>query len=191
MEYLELFIVFVQVGLLSIGGGYAAIPIIRQLVVTQYAWLTEAEFMNLVTIAEMTPGPITLNAATFVGQHMAGLGGAIVATLSSILPSIILVSILTFVYLKFHNLKVLQGVLKQLRPVIIGLILSAFASMFIKAIWGGTWQEISLAKTNIVAIVVFAFSLFVLRFKYTRVSPILILILSGAVGAAMYAFGVA
>lgn len=189
MEYLELFIVFVQVGLLSIGGGYAAIPIIRQLVVEQYAWLSEAEFMNLVTIAEMTPGPITLNAATFVGQHIAGLAGAIVATLSSILPSIILVSILTALYLKFKNLSVLQGVLKQLRPVIIGLIISAFASMFIKAIWGGTWQEVTFAKTNIVAVVIFAFSLFVLRFKYTRVSPILILILSGAVGALMYAFG--
>lgn len=189
MEFLELFIVFAQVGLLSIGGGYAAIPIIRQLVVGQFQWLTEVEFMNLVTIAEMTPGPITLNAATFVGQHIAGLGGAIVATLSSILPSIIIVSILTLLYVKFKNLSVLQGVLKQLRPVIIALIASAFVSMFIKAVWGGNWQQIDIKATNIVAIVVFAFSLFALRFKYIKANPILILVLSGAVGAVMYAFG--
>ena len=81
MIYLELFLSFLQVGLFSVGGGYAAMPIIQSSVVEKYGWLTMSEFTDLITIAEMTPGPIAINSATFVGVRIAGVAGAVVATL--------------------------------------------------------------------------------------------------------------
>ena len=89
---LDLFLCFVQVGLFSIGGGYAAMPMIQAKAVEYYHWLTMGEFTDLMTIAEMTPGPITVNSATFVGIRMAGIPGALVATMGCILPSLIIVS---------------------------------------------------------------------------------------------------
>ena len=87
MIYLQLFLSFLQIGAFSFGGGYAAMPLIQEQVVLQHSWLTMDSFSNLVTIAEMTPGPIAVNAATFVGTQIAGIPGAIVATLGCILPS--------------------------------------------------------------------------------------------------------
>ena len=77
----QLFISFAQIGLFSVGGGYAAIPLIQEQVVTQHGWLTMSEFTDLVTIAEMTPGPLAVNAATLVGTRIAGAGGALLAPL--------------------------------------------------------------------------------------------------------------
>ena len=94
MIYLKLFLSFLQVGVFSIGGGYAAIPIIQSQVVDSNHWLSMGEFTNLVTIAEMTPGPVSINSATFVGIRIAGIPGAIVATLGCILPACIIVSVL-------------------------------------------------------------------------------------------------
>ena len=88
-----LFLVFFQIGLFSVGGGYAAMPLIQSLVVESHGWLTMAEFTNLMTIAEMTPGPIAVNSATFVGMRCAGLPGALVATFGCITPSLILVTL--------------------------------------------------------------------------------------------------
>ena len=101
MIYLQLFLSFLQVGLFSVGGGYAAIPLIQSQVVTTHSWLTTAEFIDLTTIAEMTPGPIAINAATFVGIRVAGLPGAIIATLGSITPALFLVSLLAKLYLRY------------------------------------------------------------------------------------------
>ena len=94
MIYLQLFLAFLQIGAFSFGGGYAAMPLIQEQVVTKYAWLTQTDFTDLVTIAEMTPGPIAINAATFVGNQAAGIPGALVATLGVILPSCIFVTVL-------------------------------------------------------------------------------------------------
>lgn len=82
MIYLQLFLSFLQVGAFSIGGGYAAMPLIQSQVVTSHGWLTMSEFTDLITIAEMTPGPIAVNSATFVGIRIAGVGGAVIATLA-------------------------------------------------------------------------------------------------------------
>ncbi|MEG0901675.1 MAG: chromate transporter, partial [Clostridia bacterium] len=94
----ELFFSFLQVGLFSIGGGYAALPLIQHQVVEAHTWLTMSEFTDLITIAEMTPGPIAVNSATFVGIRIAGVGGALIATLGCILPSMLIVSMLAYVY---------------------------------------------------------------------------------------------
>ncbi|MBO5500664.1 MAG: chromate transporter, partial [Clostridia bacterium] len=94
----ELFLSFLQVGLFSVGGGYVAIPLIQQQVVTQHGWLPMSIFNDLVTIAEMTPGPIGINAATFVGVRVGGFPGALVASLGFILPSLLIVSLLCWLY---------------------------------------------------------------------------------------------
>ena len=103
MIYIQLFLSFVQIGLFSVGGGYAAIPLIQSQVVETHGWLTMNEFTNLITIAEMTPGPIGINSATFTGLQIAGIPGAIAATFGSIFPSCILVSILALVYCKYKG----------------------------------------------------------------------------------------
>ena len=118
MNLVELFLSFLQIGLFSIGGGYAAIPLIRYQTVILHGWLTESQFLDLATIAEMTPGPIAINGATFVGLQVAGIPGAIVATLGCIFPSLILVSILAWVYRKYRTLPLLQGILASLRPAV-------------------------------------------------------------------------
>ena len=116
MPYFELFLSFLQIGLFSIGGGYAAIPLIQSQVVEKHAWLSMAEFTDLVTIAEMTPGPIAVNSATFVGIRIAGFGGAVVATLACILPSLVIVSLLAYVYYRYKQLSGLQCVLARPAP---------------------------------------------------------------------------
>ncbi len=129
MIYLQLLLSFLQVGLFSIGGGYAAIPLIRDQVVEAHAWMTMNEFTDLVTIAEMTPGPIAVNSATFVGIRIAGIPGALVATFGCIFPSILIVSMLSYIYRKYRTLSVLQSVLTCLRPVIVAFIAGAALSM--------------------------------------------------------------
>ena len=113
MIYLELFLVYFQIGLFAFGGGYAAMPLIQNLVVEGKGWLTMAEFADLTTIAEMTPGPIAVNSATFVGQKMAGLPGAIVCTLGCILPSLFIVLTLAYFYTKYRNLETVKRVLNK------------------------------------------------------------------------------
>ena len=105
---MQLFLSFLQIGLFSIGGGYAAMPLIQAQVVERHGWLTMQEFANLVTIAEMTPGPIAVNGATFVGIRVAGIPGALIATMGCILPSCIIVSLLAYIYRRFKSMALFQ-----------------------------------------------------------------------------------
>ncbi len=184
MIYLELFLEFAQVGLFSIGGGYASIPIIQSRVVDGRGWLSMKDFTDLITIAEMTPGPIAVNSATFVGMRVAGVLGGIVATLGCIFPALIIVSLLAFLYYRFRNLSVVQGVLTVLRPVIVALIASAGLSMLMLALWGGSAWKDCLAVPDFVAVGIFICGFFLLR-KF-KLNPIFIIFGSGAVGALFY-----
>ena len=125
----QLFLSFFQIGLFSIGGGYAAMPLIQSQVVEIHQWLTMTQFADIITIAEMTPGPIAINSATFVGTHIAGLPGAIIATIGCVAPSCIIVLSLAYVYTKYKNLSLMKGILSGLRPVVIALIASAGLSI--------------------------------------------------------------
>ena len=98
MIYLQLFLSFLKIGAFSFGGGYAAMPMIQQQMVDVYHWLSVSEFGDLVTISQMTPGPIAVNSATFVGIRIAGLPGAVAATWGCIFPSCIIVSVLAYIY---------------------------------------------------------------------------------------------
>lgn len=175
MIYLSLFLSFLQVGLFSIGGGYAAMPLIQSQVVEQHAWLTMQEFTDLITIAEMTPGPIAVNSATFVGIRIAGIGGAVVATLGCIFPALILVSILAFIYYRYKNLSMLQNVLASLRPAVVALIASAGLSILFQVVFGG--GTVDLHAVNWTGIVLFAAALFALRKQ--KWNPIFVMSLCG------------
>ncbi len=163
MIYLDLFLSFLKVGLFSVGGGYAAMPLIQNQAVVVNGWISQGEFANLVAIAEMTPGPIALNAATFVGQKVSGLLGAIVASVGCITPSLVIVSILSGLYLKFRSGQTMQRVLSCLRPAVIALIASAWFSILnvvvfsegIPALNGINWQGGLLFLAAFVAIVRF------------------------------------
>ena len=184
MLMLELFFSFFQIGLFSIGGGYAAMPLIQNQVVQLHSWLSMGEFADLVTIAEMTPGPIAINSATFVGNRVAGIPGALVATLGCVLPSSIIVIALAWFYFKYRNLTVVGGVLSGLRPAVVAMIASAGLSILLLNIfWSGTvvW---TLENINFIGIGLFAAALFVLR-KW-KLSPILVMFSCGLIGTALY-----
>lgn len=182
MIYLQLFFSFLQVGLFSIGGGYAAMPLIQSQVVDQHPWMTLREFTDLVTIAQMTPGPIAINSATFVGIRIGGIPGAVVATLGCIAPALVLVSALAWVYGRYKDLSVLQNVLACLRPVVVALILGAGVSILLLVLFDGA----PLRPENLrrVDAGLFAAALFVLRrFKW---DPILTMCLCGGAGLVLH-----
>ncbi len=184
-QLFDLFLSFVQVGLFSIGGGLAAMPIIQSQVVDLHSWLTIQEFTDLVTIAEMTPGPIAINAATFVGTQIAGTVGALVATVGCLLPSCIIVSVLGLLYFKFKNLSTIQGVLAGLRPAVVALIASAGLTILIMALTHDISTTISLGGINMVSVGLLAVALFLLR--KVKVDPIAVMIGAGVIGGACYA----
>ena len=173
MIYLELFWSFFKIGLFSFGGGYAALPLIQDAVVTGKAWLTMSQFTDLLTISQMTPGPIALNASTFVGTQVAGVLGAIVATLGCVTPSCIIVLILAKLYYRYKNLNAMQNILFGLRPAVVSLIATAGVSILFTALGIGE-------TLDFVAIGIFALAFLALRLW--KPSPILIISLSGALG---------
>ncbi len=183
MIYITLFWSFFKIGLFSIGGGYAALPLIEDEVILNKGWLTLVEFTDLLTISTMTPGPIAINASTFVGTKVAGLPGAVVATIGCVTPSCIIVITLAYFYYKYNNLSVVKKALSTLRPVVVSLIAAAGAAIVITAFWGG--KEIgSLASINKSAVGIFIVSY--LALSKTKLSSVLIIILSGVAGVFIY-----
>ena len=185
MIYLQLFLSFLQIGCFSFGGGYAAMPLIQEQVVIRHSWLTMDSFSNLVTIAEMTPGPIAVNAATFVGTQIAGPLGAIIATVGCILPSCIFVTLLAFIYTKYRNLAVLQGTLASLRPAVVSMIAKAGVSILISAFFVNGVFSLALENISVRMVIYFAASLVMLR-KF-KMNPILVMVLCGVCEVAAYA----
>ena len=180
MIYLELFWGFLKIGLFSFGGGYAAMPLIQEQVVAMHNWLSMAEFTDLITISQMTPGPIAINSATFVGIKIAGIPGALVSTAGCILPSCIIVLMIAKLYMKYRGMHMLQGILNSLRPAVVAMIASAGISVLITALWGSA-ELISLAGTNWILAAIFVLCVVLLR-KF-RMNPILVMVLAGVVKA--------
>ena len=175
---LQLFLSFMQIGLFSIGGGYAAMPLIQNQVVELHPWLSMQEFTDLITIAEMTPGPIAVNSATFVGIRIAGLPGAIIATLGCITLALFLVSLLAWVYEHYKNLSVLQNVLACLRPVVVALIAGAGFSILKLVLFGDSapaWSSLNWPLGLVSLAAFFALRRF-------RTNPILTMLCCGAAG---------
>lgn len=188
MIYLQLFFSFLQIGMFSFGGGYAVMPLIQGQVVKAHAWLSMAEFTDLITISQMTPGPIAVNSATFVGLKIAGVFGAFAATLGCILPSCIIVTIIARLYLKYRKLSMLQGILKSLRPAVVAMIGAAGISVLWTAFGWVNLHGISalkfVEKTDWSLVVIFVVCLVLLRKKK---NPVAVMVAAGVMKT-LYAF---
>lgn len=185
MIYIELFLVYLQIGAFSFGGGYAAMPLIQSLCVEQKGWLTMSEFADLTTIAEMTPGPIAVNSATFVGQKAAGIPGALVCTAGCIIPSLIIVLLLAYLYRKFEKMDIVKSVLAGMRPAVVAMIAGAGMTILLLGLFGtGTLSDISFTDIKVIELVIFVLCLILLRMK--KAGPIQIVFLSAILGTALY-----
>ena len=174
---IKLFISFLKIGLFSFGGGYAALALIQQEVVAENGWLAVGEFNDLITISQMTPGPIALNSATFVGQRVAGFPGSLAATIGCILPSAIIVGALSYFYKKYKDLDLMTDVLKFLRPAIVVMILIAGLDILQTALFDV--NKIAIANLDIKMLGIFIAAFIIMQKK--DYDPIKVMLASGAV----------
>lgn len=173
MEILvQLFMTFFKIGAFSFGGGYAMLPLLEEEVIRNHAWMTSSEFIDIFAISEMTPGPIAVNAATFLGFRVGGVIGSAVATFAVILPSFIVISLIFASLSKFKSSKYVAWIFEGIRPIVIGLILAA----------GITVAKSSFVdiKSVIIALVLF----YVVSFK--DLNPIFAIIIGGVLGVMLY-----
>lgn len=174
-----LLINFLQIGLFSFGGGYAVIPLIQQYVIEQNGWLNLREYTDIITISQLTPGPVAVNTSTFVGTRVAGLPGAVVATLGCVIPGVVLSCLLYQFFTKQRGNRIVGDVLQTLKATSAGLIASAAATILLLTFFGTT-DFAQIGAPNLAACAVFGVCLFVLR-KF-RLNPILVIAAAGAVG---------
>ena len=179
MILFNLFKVFFLLGLFSFGGGYASMELIRSRVVTDYHWLTDWEYTDIISIAEMTPGPLGINIASFVGTRTAGVAGTLIATLSYILPALVIVLTLSWFYDRYRSLEGVQGVLSGLRPAVVAMIIAAAVQLVGTAWWDGL-SHLALENTNWTAVVLSLVLLILLQKK--KLGPIQAILASGGCG---------
>lgn len=184
MICLELFKTFFLIGLFSFGGGLANMELMRSRVVAQHGWMTTGEFTDIISIAEMTPGPLGINIASFVGTRVAGIPGTLAATLAYVLPSLVIVMILARFYYKYRNLNGVKGVLNGLHPAIVAMVLAAAVKIVRNAWWGGA-DPFDIGNTNWIAIVLTVIFLILLQKK--KIGPVQSILLCGAAGGLLYA----
>jgi chromate transporter len=183
MILIELFLTFLIIGISAFGGGYAVMPLIQNYIVDSRHWITMNELADITSLSQMTPGPIMINAATFVGIKVGGDLGGLIATLGSVLPSFILVLILGYLFAKHGNLHFIQNIMKGLRPTIVGLIAVAALTLFMTSILISN-PEGSIIGVEMTALVSFIVALIIsIKTKYDT----LIIVLVGAIiGAVAY-----
>jgi len=174
MTYLMLFLMFFRTGLFSFGGGLAMLPLIFQ-TVTEFDVMSSGDFSNLVALSQVTPGPIAVNAATYVGMTSSGIPGAAAATIGVSLPSFMIILIVMKFMDKYKESRLMQGVITGIRPAAVGLIASAAVYL------AETTYTLDLDTTNIVLIVMTVLTI-LLSGKF-KVSPIIITLIMGAAGA--------
>ncbi len=190
MIYPELLLVFFKIGLFSFGGGYGMIPIIEREIVTR-GWLTGQEFVNIISISEMTPGPIAINTATFIGYRIGGIPGATLATFGVVLPSFILILSIYFFLSKYQHKQIIKDTIYGIRPVVLALIIQAVIFVagntyfkegnnitdLFNVSSGIQFLEIISPATIAITIV----SLLIL-FLFKKIHPILVILAAGAAG---------
>lgn len=184
MIYLELFLAFLKVGLFSFGGAYAAIPLIRE-VVLSYGWMSEESLSYMIAVSESTPGPVMVNVATYVGSSQGGLLGAFISTFTVILPAFVIILLIMVLFKKLLKNEAFSAVLTGLKSCVAGIILATGTVMAIDNI-----TDISFtASPDIKALIltaVLAAVLFLPRIRKKKVNPILFIGISAVLGAAVY-----
>ena len=140
---IDLFFVFLQLGLFGIGGGLVSVSLLMQQVVSDRQWLTAAAFNDLIAIAESTPGPIVVNSATFVGMQLAGLPGAVIATVASVIPGFLIALGISVLYRRYRSLSAIQGAMDGIRPVVVALIFVGGIKVMMNALFAGGVPSLS------------------------------------------------
>jgi chromate transporter len=172
MNTLKLFLSFLKIGAFSFGGGYAMLPLIRKEIIEVHGWLTVKEFIDILAVVEMTPGPVAINSATFLGYKVAGIWGSIAATVGVVLPSIVIILIIAHFLSKFRESPYVDYAFRGIRPVVLGLVASAALTVAKDAIID--------IKSLIIGVVLF----YLVSFK--DMHPIPVIILAGIAGAIIY-----
>ena len=174
---LQLFVSYLKIGFFGFGGGYALLSLIHSEVVVRNAWLTNGEFSDIVAISQMTPGPIAINSATYIGYEVAGVCGSVVATVAVCLPALTIMMLITRFFLRLQHNRYVQGVVMGMRPVVVGMIASAALLLIFphsaegrSFIDGWSW-------------VIFLVTLLA---SARKVNPILLIVLSGIAGVVIY-----
>lgn len=185
MIYLDLFLGFLKVGCFAFGGAYGAIPLIRD-VVMSYGWLSDEMLTYMIAVSESTPGPIMVNLATYIGSNQAGFLGAVIATLAVVLPSFLIILLVTALLKTALKNKYVQAVLRGLKPCVIGIVLATGIYMVL----GNCFGTVSAIKVNLQAIIIMAL-LIVSMFGYKhfakkKLSPILLIVISAVAGMVIY-----
>ena len=182
MIYLQLFYTFFKIGLFGFGGGYGMLSLIQAEVVTNHEWMTAGEFTDIVAVSQMTPGPIGINAATYVGYTATGsFWGSVIATFAAVLPSFILMLAISKFFFKYQKHPVIEAVFKGLRPGIVGLLASAVLVLM-------TTENFGSPQTDLYTFLVSS-TLFVGVFiasKVYKVNPILLIVICGVMGFILY-----
>ena len=174
----ELFKTFFLIGLSAFGGGYAVIPLIQHYIVESKGWISVNEMIDVTSISQMTPGPIFINAATFVGIKVEGLWGGLIATLGSVLPGLFIVLVLAYLFNKYGNLRFIQNILQGLKPTVVGLIWLAALTLLINTLQ--THQN-TLNLTSLSAFIIATF----LSLK-TKIDTLGIVAVGGLIGYLVY-----
>lgn len=178
MIYLQLFLSYLKIGFFGFGGGYAMLSLIQNEIVEQRGWLTATQFADIVAVSQITPGPIAINSATYIGYTVAGFAGSIIATFAVCLPSLTLMLLLTRFFLRHRENRFVQSVVKAVGPVVVGMIASA-ALLLMFPISGKNENF-----TDAWSWILFAACLYG---SFRKVNPILMIILSAAIGVVIYA----
>ncbi|WP_353093701.1 chromate transporter [Tissierella praeacuta] len=172
MTIWKLFVSFLKIGAFSFGGGYAMLPLIQKEIIDVHGWLTLNEFIDILAVVEMTPGPVAINSATFLGYKVGGILGSIVATTAVVLPSIVVILTIAHFLSKFKNSPYVDWAFRGIRPVVLGLIISASLSVSKNAIID--------MKTFILGSVLFYLT------SFKKLHPILTIIIAGIAGVIIY-----
>ena len=174
---LRLFVSYLKIGFFGFGGGYAMLSLIHSEVVVNNAWLTNSQFTDIVAISQMTPGPIAINSATYIGYEVAGVAGSVVATVAVCLPALTLMMLITHFFLKLRDNRYMKGAVRGMRPVVVGMIASAALLLMFphsedgkSFIDGWSWAIFALTLVG----------------STRKVNPILLIILSGVAGVLIY-----
>ena len=185
MIYLDLFLGFLKVGCFAFGGAYGAIPLIRD-VVMSYGWLSEEMLTYMIAVSESTPGPIMVNLATYVGSSQAGFLGAVLATLAVVLPSFLIILLVTALLKSVLKNKYVQAVLRGLRPCVIGIVLATGIYMVFRNCFGSIRFINVNTQAIIITAILAAFMLGYKRLASKKMSPVMLIVISAIVGIAVY-----
>lgn len=177
MIYLQLFISYLKIGFFGFGGGYAMLSLIQNEIVEQQGWITASEFADIVAVSQITPGPIAINSATYIGYTIAGFWGSVVATFAVSLPALTIMLLITRFFLRLKNNRYVHGAIAGMKPVVVGMIASAaLLLMFprsgedVNFIDGWSWALFGLTLLG----------------AYKKINPILLIILSAVAGMLIY-----